>query len=434
MVIQGSANDIFLTISPLFVTHWHAITMSSPPRLGKSRIVPGGGAENGNGGGEDQNSPRAHAAADVGAAESREGDDAAAAGPSTSTSTADGPNAEADSADRTADDADEEEEVDDDPNLLASYPIYLSNSLPSTSETHLFQYPTYPRRQPLPVPSSSRQRGLQQAIRWRKNAGWVQVELPLDLRRSVYDEEKGGEMGRGASHLGSEIGSGGGDGGVAGDLDSDGDEKIGGKKRRKESSTRRGKSKAAASPELNDTKTPKRLEKIRLESDLMPNMTKYCVGVMRDHALHLTQLDRIVQLRPSMHHLDGLDAIDKEEKRNAARLSAQTDDEESEAEKKPAGAKAPAQGFNVAVRVAGGRDGAGGGGMTDRGDALMAAQHRAEAESWLDLQWRDLHGGERDKQQVQEILSSQLFAGSKTRLTCATRAADYLPSVEAEGV
>lgn len=166
----------------------------------------------------------------------------------------------------------EEEDIDDDPNLLASYPIYLSNSLPSTSELQLFQYPTYPRRQPLPVPTSSRQRGLNQAIRWRKNAGWVQVELPLDLRKSVYDEEKGSEMGRGAQHLGKEIGA-----QRAKADESDEDEKPG-KKRRKD---KKGKGRAAEEEE-EERNRPKRLEKIRLESDLMPNMTKYCVGVMRN--------------------------------------------------------------------------------------------------------------------------------------------------------
>lgn len=324
------------------------------------------------------------------------------------------------------------DDEDDDPNLLASYPIYLSNSIPPTSELQLFQYPTYPRRQPLPVPLSSRQRGLQQAIRWRKQAGWVQVELPLDLRKSVYDEEKGNQMGRGAQHLGKEIGQSDGE-------DDEEDQKPGTKKRRKD--TKKGKSKAKVDDDddLDDPRSAsKRLEKIRLESDLIPNMTKYCVGVMRDQALHLTQLDRVVQLRPSMHHLDGLDAIDREDKRSAARYSAaataQTDDEESDApakaqqKKAAAAASAASQGYSVSVRVAGSRDGAG----PSAQEALMAAQHRAEAEKWLELKWKDMYGMDRDKRDVQEVMSQQLFADNKTRLRCVTRPADYLPAVEDE--
>lgn len=154
----------------------------------------------------------------------------------------------------------------DDPDLLASYPIYLSTSLPVSSKLHLMQYPTYPRKQPLPVPESSRQRGLSQAIRWRPNAGWVQVELPLDLRRSVYDDERGADMGRGALMAGGEIGS---------TTPADGDDDDDRKKKKKK-------------PKREDddgdlaSKETKRLEKIRLESDLIPNMTRYCVGVMRD--------------------------------------------------------------------------------------------------------------------------------------------------------
>ncbi|CAO1617985.1 unnamed protein product [Sympodiomycopsis kandeliae] len=393
---------------------------SSPPRLGKARptsIVPGGAQQ-----------PRAQAQVNG----NDEGDATEDHNNSQDTNDLDGTTEQHDDQrgdqDTTQDgvqmdqEDEEEQEQDDDPNLLASYPIYLSNSVPETSSLELFQYPTYPRRQPLPVPSSSRQRGLQQAIRWRKNAGWVQVELPLDLRKSVYDEDKGGEMGRGAHHLGKEIGA----NDRQGSDDEDEDEKGG--KRRKREDKKKGKSKASNMLDMDEEdKGPKRLEKIRLESDLIPNMTKYCVGIMRDHALHLTPLDRIVQLRPSMHHLDGLDSIEKEEKRNAARMNAQTDDEESEAESKPPAAQQQSAGYNISVRVAsGGRDG----GAIEK-DVLMSAKHKAEAEDWIQLSWKDLHGYDNDRLQVQDVMSKQLFVQSrKNKLDCVTRPADYLPKLD----
>jgi DNA-directed RNA polymerase III subunit RPC5 len=177
--------------------------------------------------------------------------------------------------------AGEEEEVPSDPNLLASYPIYLNTSLPSTSSLHLLQYPTYPRRAPLPLPVTAAERGIKQAIRWRPRAGWVQVELPLDMRAGVYTEEKATELGRGAAIKGGEIG-------IKSDIkpeptSSDEDDGWGGtnkKSKHGSSSSRKGKGKARDTDE-GTAQMPKKLEKIRLESDVMPNLTTYCVGVMK---------------------------------------------------------------------------------------------------------------------------------------------------------
>ncbi|CAO1632379.1 unnamed protein product [Parajaminaea phylloscopi] len=309
----------------------------------------------------------------------------------------------------------------DDPNLLASYPIYLSTSLPASSKLHLLQYPTYPRKQPLPVPESSRQRGLTQAIRWRPNAGWIHVELPLDLRRSVYDVEKGGVMGRGVAAAGGEIGN----------SKNDGEDEEG-----NVTDSRRKKKRVQPKQEDEELgEQTKRLEKIRLESDVMPNMTKYCVGVMRDQALHLTHLDRVVQLRPSMHHLDGLDILEAQEKRSTARLHGAGEDSdaegaEAEQAKEQAAKKKKAMSYNVSFQGDGGRGpgGPGGGGAnTSEKDQLMASKRRAEAEEWVDLEWRDLHGRAQHRSEVLNLFSSQLFAGSKTKLKCKTKPRDYLP-------
>lgn len=340
-----------------------------------------------------------------------------------------------------------------DPDLLASYPIYLSTSLPPSSFLHLLQYPTFPRNQPLPVPDVARQRGLTQAIRWRPQSGWVQVELPLDLRRSVYDEEKGEEMGKGAHAAGGEIGS------KTTQADSDDDDISSGK--------RSGKKKKKAKKEeeamdLDGLAPPKRLEKIRLESEVMPPMTHYCVGVMRDReyrssdkhrlqftdlsfarhiihteALHLTHLDRVVQLRPSMHHLDGLDTMEAQAKRMEAKANA--DEEGSDNDEAAAAAAAKKKkptSVNVTVKGEAGQSGGqpgrggpgGGAGPMDAKDTLMAAKRLAEAENWVDLEWRDAQG--RHAGEVKNIMAAQLFAGSKRELKCTTKARDYLPPKE----
>lgn len=149
-----------------------------------------------------------------------------------------------------------------DHNLLASLPVYLSTSLPTTSSLQIFQYPNYNRNMPLPIPESARSRGLREAMRYRPKAKRVEMELPLDLRPTVYNLERGEEMAKGANVSGS-IGQG-----------TKPPPSTGGIKVKKEY-------------EMEDTKStkgtgPKRLEKTRLESTLVPHQTKYMVGVIRD--------------------------------------------------------------------------------------------------------------------------------------------------------
>lgn len=173
-----------------------------------------------------------------------------------------------------------EDDEPSDPNLLASYPIYLNTSLPSTSSLHLLQYPTFPRRSGLPLPRSAAEKGVKRAIRWRPESGWVHVEVPLDNRSRVYDRERAEEMGKGAGKAGGEIGS----RDSRKKNESDSEDEWGGsssKKRRDERSggSRKGKEKMRE-------RENKMLEKMRLEGDVMPNLTTYCVGVIKDSECH----------------------------------------------------------------------------------------------------------------------------------------------------
>jgi hypothetical protein len=149
----------------------------------------------------------------------------------------------------------------DDANLLASLPVYFSTSMPSTSSLQIFQYPTYPRDRPLPIPESARSRALKEGIRYRPKAKRVEVELPLDLRPDVYDVDLGEEMAAGASA-----------GGMIGQTASAKPKKEVVKKEygmeeRYQSSS---------------SSTKKKLEKSRLESSLIPHQTNYMVGIIRD--------------------------------------------------------------------------------------------------------------------------------------------------------
>lgn len=143
--------------------------------------------------------------------------------------------------------------------LLASLPVYYNTSLPSTSSLQIFQYPTYPRSKPLPLPDSARSRGLHPALRYRPKAKRVEMELPLDLRPTVYDLDKGEEYARGAA-AGGTIGSG---------------PKSATQKVKKEVKREYGTYDAHSNGK-------RRLEKTRLESSQVPHQTRYMIGVIRD--------------------------------------------------------------------------------------------------------------------------------------------------------
>ena len=322
-----------------------------------------------------------------------------------------------------------------DSELVASLPVYLSKSLLGDSSLHVFQYPIYPRDRPLPVPYSAAARGLKVSSRWRPKANRVEVELPLDVREEVYNADRGAEFGQGAEMLAQrQARADAAHGGASLSEPSASSSRTRVKQEKEEEQAKRG---------------PKKLEKIKLESSQVPNATEYMVGVLRDQALHLTRLESIVQLRPSMNYLDAMDEAREAEKRRdraaaAGELGSDEDDEDELIEMEAPGAgpsrskakkdvkKPTAQTLSVALRTdpnakkGGGMGmgmgmGMGGGGSSEARDLLMAAQREADAERWVDLEWRD-----EGSLEAQQIFDAQLFAASKTPLTCKTKPRDYL--------
>lgn len=92
------------------------------------------------------------------------------------------------------------------------------------------------------MPESAAQRGESESARWRKNANWVEVDLPLDIRQGVYNADKGEAMGANVAD-------------------------SRGQKAKKEDPGRI---------------DPKRLDKVKLTSSQIPNSTRYLIGVIRD--------------------------------------------------------------------------------------------------------------------------------------------------------
>lgn len=305
--------------------------------------------------------------------------------------------------------------------LVSSLPVYLNSSLADSSSLHVFQYPIYPRDRPLPVPASAAARGLKVSSRWRPKANRVEVELPLDVRAEVYNTDRGAEFGAGADVLAHKQ--------ARADAAHEGSQDTASHrvKREDDAYAQRG---------------PQKLEKMLLESSQVPNATQYMIGVIRDQALHLTKLKSIVQLRPSMNYLDAIDeAREAEKRRDRAALAGEAESEEDEEELIEMEAPGPgssrsrtkkdtkkpvAQTLSVALRgdpnaKKTGSMGPSSGTGSEARDHLMAAQREADAERWIDLEWK--HDNTHESTQV---FNNQLFAHSQAPLDCKTRPRDYL--------
>lgn len=304
--------------------------------------------------------------------------------------------------------------------LLASLPVYMSNSLPSSSTLQVFQYPTYPKGHPLPFPKSARERGLQAAMRTRPRAKRVEIELPLDLRPPVYNTDRGEEFGEGAAAAGP-IGPG------PKGANATSSAMKGGEKRVK---SEFGGYQSFSSSSSSDNR--KKLERTRLESILMPHQTNYMLGVIRDKAVHLTPVDSVHQLRPSMHYIDALEALKRQQDKAAEEQNRAEDEDDDDV--RPNGASnaqkaRKAQSLNVSIRNDGSsssatRQGASGGNPGgDSRDYLMQAEREAESERWISLDWKM----DEKSDEARKTFDSHLFAVDKTtRLQCKTKPREYL--------
>ncbi|KDN40686.1 hypothetical protein K437DRAFT_227221 [Tilletiaria anomala UBC 951] len=271
----------------------------------------------------------------------------------------------------------------DDPNLLASIPVYIARSIPHGTSLQVFQYPNYPAGRPLPIPTSAQERGLKESARWRSQANWVEVDLPIDMRAQVYNHETGKELGQ--------------------NLENEGKTK---KVKREDDETSERKS--------------KKLEKIKLQSCEVPNTTRYLVGVMRDGALHLTNLNHVLQLRPSLHHLDANDIAEADARRRQREGGPDGAGSGDEGGAGSGRAAAKARAVTVSVKEDA-NSSTKSGAVGDKWEEMMLAQRKAEGEPWIPLTWLN-----EETPQAKKTFNAQLFAGSKTQLACTAAPADYL--------
>lgn len=306
-----------------------------------------------------------------------------------------------------------DEEAEDDDDGAINIPVYLSraSAYGSKDNLSLFQYPNYPAGGGVPMPPSAAERNLHLGARWRPHVNWVEVDVPLDTRPKVYNSEAGQTMGANVvppqqSKKGKK---------VKNEVPSDDEDLLG------------------AAPSASRPRGPK-LDKIRLQSTLVPNATRYFIGVMHDGkcfcfctctdlapkdsctdvcllalvgsgALHLSALDSVQQLRPSLHHLDLNDAAQKG-----------TDE--------PAGGLMGAKGRSITVSVREQAADSRGASFSTPGapsrEQILAPLVEAEQEPWVDLRW---HSDQSPT--AHEALQNRLYAKDKASLACTALPADY---------
>lgn len=149
---------------------------------------------------------------------------------------------------------------------------------------------------------------------------------------------------------------------------------------------------------------PSRFDRMRLESHAVPNATKYMVGTVRDGELHLVPLDAILQLRPSMQHVDLMSQAGDRNRRIP------TSDDEGDAQDARRAHVVP---LNVSMRTETQARAT----LTPRfgapGSSGLATQRDAEAERWVDLRFSEVQGAD------------QLLAQRRDPLTCTTHVRDF---------
>lgn len=83
------------------------------------------------------------------------------------------------------------DDPDDEDEIAHTMPIYISHNL--SPAVHLFQYPVHQRK--LEVSSYGQQRGQVITARMKENVGRFELEVPVDLRPSHWNEDRAEELG-----------------------------------------------------------------------------------------------------------------------------------------------------------------------------------------------------------------------------------------------
>ncbi|KAF8475436.1 DNA-directed RNA polymerase III subunit Rpc5 [Gautieria morchelliformis] len=285
----------------------------------------------------------------------------------------------------------------DDP-VVAVLPIHLSNSL--VPNLHLHQFPLLFR--PLQVPPSAAESGKRIRARLKPRVGRIEIHVPVDTRKEVWNPEKGIEYGAARAE---------------GDQESNTHDKK-----------EKNKQKEGEEP---------RLSEVRMSSERVPERGDYMLGIVRDGHLHLHPISETHQLRPTLTYLDVLSR-----KSRRSRASAGADGDSDSDDGPPPDPDDPTPAAPVAkkdkrptteskeVQVTAKKTSEDKTGMQQfqgglsqvRREMLMMMRDEAE-EAWEELEYCD--GEHEDSADAFE----SVFSKESVKLTCKTDMVDLLKNI-----
>ncbi|KAI8079691.1 DNA-directed RNA polymerase III subunit Rpc5 [Gilbertella persicaria] len=262
--------------------------------------------------------------------------------------------------------------LEEDDEVLAEYPIYLTNEL--SKYLYMFQFPMRS------IPFNGRNGP--NAARIKPKAKMVELDLPLDTRSTNYSTERGEDFAMGLNDKAIKTAY---------------DRRM--EEHEEELSMghnyNRGQKK----------KEEELLDKMTLTSTEVPTQTKYVIGVIRNEELHVTPISTTVQLRPGFKYIDKID-----EKWKAANKRIQ--DVEKQEEKKRNTDPEKAQTLQVSVKNAEPQG--------IRRNLYSMAVRNAEEEDWQPIVYYDENSLQAEK------VSEKLYSTSKEELECTTAKTEYL--------
>ncbi|KAJ2778265.1 hypothetical protein GGI15_004227 [Coemansia interrupta] len=235
-----------------------------------------------------------------------------------------------------------------DDEIAAELPVFLTHKL--AKSLHMLVYPQkeHATKPGLINPTVARIKPIHRQI---------ELDIPLDVQSPMYNKERGRELGEGISDVGR----------------------------------------------LLDTQT--------LVSVDIPKNSTYLAGVVRNGELHLTPVECLTQLRPSLKYLDRL----AEKQKAASKIHDDNEDAEAEDDKDK---DAKAQTIQVTVRSAEAEEA-----LRQQQNSIAYIQQKLEEEPWSKLAYHDVGSEE------SALVAEKLVATNRESLLCKTTPDEYLTAV-----
>ncbi|KAK4057642.1 hypothetical protein OIO90_001289 [Microbotryomycetes sp. JL221] len=307
---------------------------------------------------------------------------------------------------------------DPDDEIVHEMPVFYTPKL--LSSLTLLQYPDRPQRPetnfPLVPPSmrpdqSPPQRHTRLQARYKPMSQHFQVDVPIERNDMRFDDDRGRELAQGVIEDKYNV------------LDQLANSKQG----------KRGRAKKQELDQdellrLKEERDNRKLEHITYASTVVPDVTNYLVGLVKEDGLHLSPVTQTFQMRPKLQYHDNIATLERRRKREAKmEEDADSEGDISDTEIKKEEAKAVQLSVKTSAESSsGGLYGGKGGigpGNGRAGAGLFAPLRAEEGESWTSID--HYHA---DSPQSSLMLNNLLVsdAGRTKNLASTTRPKEYL--------